>query len=185
MTMLKFDCREILYGPADRFTAENHEAFEKLMDMIWPVQKGTPPYELAPDEERPDKMIAAVFDGDRAIAHSEGFRRTILTEAGPLDILALAGVCVLPDYRRLGYGGAVAKMQLARVDRGEFALAFYQTKVPEFYASLGGAVVKQRVRNSRHPVDPEKSPFWEPCLVVYPGTAKLPGGVIDLNGLGY
>ena len=183
--MLKFDCREILYGPAGSFTADQHAAFETLMAFIWPVAEGAAPYELAPDEERPNRTIAAVFDGDRAIAHSEGFRRTILTAAGPLDILALSGVCVLPDYRHLGYGGAVAQAQFARVDRGEFALAFFQTKVPEFYASLGGAVVERRVKNSRHPTDPEKPPFWEPYLVVYPGTAQLPCGVIDLNGLGY
>jgi GNAT superfamily N-acetyltransferase len=183
--MLKFDCREIRFGPADHFTETEHQLFKALTDLIWPVAPGKTPHERTPDGERPERTIAAVWDGDRVIALSESFRRTILTTAGPLDILALSKVCVLPDYRRLGYGEAVARAQFARVDRGEFPLALFQTRVPDFYARLGATVVERRVRNSRHPTNPEESPFWAPCLVVYPATAHLPEGVIDLNGLGY
>jgi N-acetylglutamate synthase-like GNAT family acetyltransferase len=183
--MLKFDCREIVFGPPEGFTKAQHDDFDALMSRIWPVAAGAVPHELTPQEERPDRMIAAVWDGERVIAHSESFRRTVFTVAGAMDILALTGVCVHPDYRGLGYGEAVAKAQLARVDRGEFPLAFYQTKVADFYRKLGAKTVENRVRNSRHPIDTEKPPFWEPYRIVYPATAIWPEGVVDLNGLGY
>ncbi|MFA5257316.1 MAG: GNAT family N-acetyltransferase [Opitutales bacterium] len=104
---------------------------------------------------------------------------------GTMELLALASVCTHPDFRCRGLGTELVRRILSLVDEGKYPAAFWQTGVPGFYEKLGARLVTNRVRNSRHPLDPEKNPFWDPFLMIYPADAVWPEGAIDLNGLGY
>ncbi len=123
------------------------------------------------------------IDG-KIIATADSFLRRIATPAGPLRVLALAGVACLPQHRGNGYGRRVARTMLQRVDQRAFDLSLFQTGVAPFYEKLGCRLVSNRFVNSLAD-DPAANPWWNPQVMIYPAAAGWPDGTIDLLGPGY
>ena len=71
-------------------------------------------------EENPNKWIRrfVVWEKGKAISHSRLFPRTIFTDKGKIDVLALASVVSSPKRRGEGFGKAVVQkaFQFADVD---------------------------------------------------------------------
>lgn len=131
------------------------------------------------------RIFVLVYDGQKLVAQSESFPRTIKTEKGSVDILALAGVLSRPDYRGQGLGRQVIKPVFDRIDSGEFPFCFFQTPVPEFYAYLGCAHVEDTFFNGHLTNCREGTLFWEEHVMVYPSNRAWFRGPIDLNGPAY
>lgn len=122
------------------------------------------------------------------IANANSMSRTVQTESGPIEVLALAGVCSDPGSRGRGLGRAVVRQAFDRVDAGEFAWALFQTGVPGFYEKLGCVAVQNRFVNGRGE-DAQADPWWDPHRMVYqaPGVERQvwPAGTVDLGGPGW
>lgn len=136
------------------------------------------------DADRGALMHVGVVDGV-FVAAAHSFVRTIGTEAGDLDVLALAGVATEPARRRAGFGTAVVLDALARVERGEVPLCLFQTGPARgFYERLGCVTADNRFVNSVGD-PPEASPWFDDWVMRYPAAAAWPGGEVDLRGPGY
>ena len=178
-----------------RLTAGEIRGIAVLLHAVWPE------ITLSPAEftEKLRKQIAEAtmassgalyqrcvyWEGDTALAHAHTFPRTIISVAGPLRVLALAGVCTHPARRGEGLGQMVVRAAMQRVDNGEFPVALFQTGVPLFYERLGSRVVSNPFVNRRNINCPEATPWWDSHVIVYPQAADWPRGEIDLNGEGY
>ncbi|MEQ9455491.1 MAG: GNAT family N-acetyltransferase [Phycisphaeraceae bacterium] len=129
-----------------------------------------------------------IKEGDRVCAVARTFARTIGTEAGRMEVLALSGVVVEEAFRGRGLGAAVVRGALERVDRGVFGFSLFQTGEHNrgFYTRLGAMVVGNEVINSLA-TEGMRMPAFNPdeLVVVYPEKAGWPGGTIDLLGSGY
>lgn len=137
--------------------------------------------------------LFVVWEGATPVATACTFPREIRTPRGPLTVLALAGVCSVPERRGDGLGRAITRAAFADVDSGRYPVSLFQTNVPDFYAKLGARVVTNPFVNSRFdPNDPAQAgrgtreqPWWSTHAVIYPATYAWPDGEIDLQGLGY
>ncbi len=140
---------------------------------------------LAREKNGEKALRYVVWDGDRAVANGKTFSRIINTGKGPLEVLALSCVCVVPERRGEGLGKAIVAEAFRRVDRGEFSVSLFQTGVRDFYEKLDGRVVENRFCNRLDKNDPEGSPWKEPYAMIYPDTYDWPDGTIDINGPRY
>jgi predicted N-acetyltransferase YhbS len=131
------------------------------------------------------RLHFVVWEEDRAIAHAVTFPREISTPRAALSAMGLASVCVDPDRRGQGLGAAVARSAFQLVDGGSFPLSLFQTGVPGFYIKLGARTVTNRFVNSANAADPERNPWWEKYVMIYPAHYAWPEGTVDLNGPGY
>lgn len=175
----------------DLFTREQVRSIVDLLNRVWPdPRRGVG--ELVEDfirrsrlpERAPNERVV-IWEGTRPLALADSYGRRIITSAGELEVQALNSVCVDPDFRGLGLGREAVLAAFARIGRGDFPLALFQTGVPQFYEKLGARRVSNRFINRRHPEDPRANPWWEANVMIYPGNAPWPEGVIDLNGNGY
>lgn len=134
--------------------------------------------------DKPDSVFYARWDGERVIASAQTFARTIYFSSECQTILALAGVCVDPDYRGRGLGAEIVRRAWKPVDEGRFSLSLFQTGAPGFYERLGARLVDNRFVN-RLTAESNVSPWWDPHVMIYPADADWPTARIDLNGPGY
>jgi GNAT superfamily N-acetyltransferase len=126
-----------------------------------------------------------IVAGDRVAAHAVVFPRTVQTGPGPLEVGALAAVCVAPASRGTGLGRAVVEAALADwLGRGG-PVVLFQTAVPDFYRKLGGRLVDNTFVNSRHPEGSKASPWWDRYVMIHPATFAWPAGPVDLLGPGW
>lgn len=172
----------------ETLTDEQRLAIAHLLKRVWPENVGEPS-EMAErlrgaDSLRPDWTIYMIWQGERAVASAQTFARTVSIEGEERTVLALAGVCVDPDLRGSGLGAEIVRLALAPVDDGRYELSLYQTGVPDFYRRLGACTVGNVFVNS-HAEEPEKNPWWNDHVIVYPASAKWPAGKVDLLGPGY
>lgn len=175
------------------------EVFEivSLLNRVWPKPDATvaelvrafPEAQryrrVAEPEAREPAMRHLIREEAGLIAHALTFERTILSEEGEVRLMALSGVCVMPSHRGQGLGRDIARDSLARVDRGDFPVALFQTGVPAFYRALGAEVIRNRFCDSRNRIAPDANPWNDEWIMIYPGEYKWPRGVVDLNGPGY
>jgi len=140
--------------------------------------------QVAPPGSIPPRRYV-LWDHSRACVHAHTFGRTIGTDQGPLPIMALAGVAVIPEWRGRGLGRSVVRRAFSRVDSGEFAASLFQTDVPDFYRKIGCCTVHNRFINSLSSLDPTANPWLDNYVMVYPDGFAWPDGVIDLNGAAY
>ena len=162
-----------------------------LYDRVWPPSGET----LVERREaaRADwggeaRQFAALWSGDALRAVAMWFPRIVRTANGPQRVQALAGVCSDPEVRGRGLGRRVVRAAFGAVDRGEYAVALFQTPVPEFYAKLGARPVVNGFRNSRFKAGDRgtaERPWWDPHVMIYPAGFPWPEGPIDLLGPGY
>ena len=139
------------------------------------------------DHERKSSRFQrfVLWDDDVAIANAVTFSRTVNPVSVPLEVMALAGVCVRPDMRGNGFGKDVVISAFHRIEKGEFAVSLYQTGIPDFYRKYGAVTISRDFCNSQNSDDPDANPWWEPHIMIYPGSFAWPEGRTDLNGWGY
>ncbi|MCB0260223.1 MAG: GNAT family N-acetyltransferase [Calditrichaeota bacterium] len=175
----------------DLFTREQVQSIVTLLNWVWPdPRRGVE--ELVEDfirrsrlpERAPNERVV-IWGEERPLALADSYARRIFTADGGMEVQALNSVCVDPAFRGLGLGREAALAAFARIGRGDFPLALFQTGVPQFYEKLGARPVSNRFINRRHPENPQANPWWEANVMIYPGNAPWPDGVIDLNGNGY
>lgn len=136
-------------------------------------------------QKMPTMMIFTVWDGQKLIANTEIFARTIKFDEKELKIMALASVCVDPERRGEGLGRQLIERAFKHVDDGKYPLSLYQTQIPSFYEKFGAKQVKNTFINTKNSENPEKCPWWDPYIMIYPNNPIWPSGTIDLNGPGY
>lgn len=176
----------LIQGYADEVDSATHEGIAALNSTVWPPNPDAPAIEMTPVSERPDRYTVAVELEGRIVAAAEGFTREVSCGDRRMKILALCGVCTLPECRGRGYGAIVVKKVLELMDKGGYEAALWQTGVPDFYVKLGACEVGNKFCNSLHPNDKAKNPFWDKNIMLYPANCKnWPDGTIDLRGLGY
>lgn len=164
-----------------------------LINAIWP-QAGKSSQELA------DRMYESIRAGnvkpgsihylirdenETIIAHANAHGRDIKTIDGKITILAICGVCVIPDYRKFGLGAKLINAAFTRVDNGTFALSLFQTSVPGFYEKLGAKQVNNKFINSLNTDTPETNPWWDPNIMIYPASHPWNDEIVDLLGPGW
>lgn len=159
-----------------------------LISRVWPAS-GTDLDSLAlryltysPD--LPDVRSFVMMDGAELLAHARTFTRVIHHSAGEIRAMALAMVCVCPEHQGKGFGARIVSETFKQVDREDYPMALFQTEVRGFYIRLGAVeVTNPFVNNLTAP--PDKSPWWDPHVMIYPALNDWPEGEIDLNGKGY
>jgi predicted N-acetyltransferase YhbS len=174
-------------------TLEQIEAIVRLVTDVWPSEDRTYAERLKEfrgwvesNRKTGFEVVAFVVWADgRAVAHARTFARTIRAGSADLTVMGLAGVCVAPDRRLEGLGKAVVLKAFERVDQGEFPVCLFQTQVADFYRKLGSRCVSNRFINRLNTEDPDKCPWWDPHIMIYPTGFDWPEGIIDLNGIAY
>jgi predicted acetyltransferase len=162
----------------------------ELMRKVWPTAdekiEHTVERHLGRDISRPKRETVLLYHEKKLVAHAESFEREIITVMGErIPVMALASVCVDPEWRGYGFGAEVVKTAFQRVDSGEFPLALYMTDLPDFYRPFGAEAVANRFVNRQNAEDPEASPWSAEFVMIYPASVEWPHGVIDLNGPEY
>ena len=166
------------------------KAFEvaTLLYTVWPWDNAnllaTADSIVANAMEQSSQECWVVWDGTRAVAHAKSFARSIRSDTSELPVMALAGVCVDPPMRGQGLGEMVVQASFRRVDEKAFPLSLFQTGVPRFYEKFGARQITNQFVDRTTP-NLDTSPWWEDHVMIYPGDAIWPEGVIDLNGAGY
>jgi len=126
-----------------------------------------------------------VWDKFTAVAHALTFERPVITDAREISVMALSGVCVLPNYKGKGLGAEIVRRTFGRVHGGECGVCLFQTTIPAFYKKLGATLVTNRFINSKNKNHPDANPWHDEWVMMYPRSYSWPGGPIDLNGPGY
>ncbi len=164
-----------------------------IINAIWPRGEKTTA-ELAADmykgiragHIKPDSIHYLVRNETGAvIGHANGHGREIMTADGKITILAICGVCVIPEYRKFGVGALMVRAAFERVDDGIFPLSLFQTSVPGFYEKLGAKQVTNKFVNSLNADAPDAIPWWDPNIMVYPAKRKWSEEAVDLLGPGW
>ena len=133
------------------------------------------------------RYIIANDDG-LIVAHARTFVREIKTELNDqtVPVMALASVCSDPDVRGQGLGSQVTKLAFELVGKdGWPALSLFQTPVPVFYEKLNCRIVKNKFVNRTNTDAPDAWPWRDDIVMIHPGSANWPDGIIDINGPDY
>lgn len=177
----------ISYTPSS-ITTEQTRGVARLLQKVWPhaVAEISALAETFQRErpEKPDLIFYALWDDDSVVATAQTFARTIHFATQSMTVLALAGVCVHPDYRGQGIGSKVVRAAFAPVDAGRYAVSLFQTGAPHFYRCMGARLVENAFSDSTAP-EPEHRPWWDPHVMIYPADFDWPNAPIDLGGAGY
>lgn len=160
-----------------------------LKMSIWPPVNNSYTIDLLVDrykEEPPafDKVLLLYNEGV-LIGHTEVFGREVKAGSRPVRNMALAGVCVLPEFRKRTLGSQLVKQAFSFVESEDFECSLFQTPVPRFYENLCCTIIKNTFINSKNTDDVAKNPWWDPYVMVYPADHNLGESIIDLNGSGY
>lgn len=183
--------RKLTICSDDLFAREQVVSIVALLNRVWPDPRREAE-ELVDDficrsrlpERAPNERVV-IWEGERPLALADSYGRRIFTPAGEMIVQALNSVCVDPAFRGLGLGREAVLAAFARIGRGDFPLALFQTGVPQFYEKLGARRVNNRFINRRNPENPQVNPWWEANVMIYPAGAPWPEGIVDLNGNGY
>jgi predicted N-acetyltransferase YhbS len=169
------------------------EAIVRLIDVVWPSKDKTFRERVATTRARVEENIRSglevvrfvVWEGSSVVAHARTFPRKVHAPQREFTVMALAGVCVLPELRKKGLGRVVVERAFDRIDCGEFPVSLFQTSVPGFYLKLGAREVTNKFVSKLNKDDPDARPWWDPNVMIYPADVGWPTGVIDLNGPAY
>jgi GNAT superfamily N-acetyltransferase len=173
----------------EELTDEQIGTIVDLVYRIWP-RPGRTREQLAArlrvsHSELSDHLRYVIWHRKRAIGHARSFGRTILSDAGPIRVLALGGVCVAPEFRGQGWGIKLVERAFERIRNGMFQVALFQTEIPSFYERRGSRIVHNTFQNLQDPDNPTANPFEDPYQMIHPNTYPWPDGPIDINGPGY
>lgn len=176
---------EILKYLLNEVPEDLSEASTALEKATWPESFETPDGSPPVFPPKPEGSMAFFAMDDGLQGYAEIFPRTIFTQEGPLQIWGLGSVCVDANCRGAGIGRKVVEACFAEVDQKENAVSLFQTGVPGFYEKLNCKEVGNQFTNSKDPEHPDKNPFWDDHVMIYPSEHTWPDGPIDLNGKGY
>lgn len=141
--------------------------------------------QIATYRNRSEGRQAFFAQGEKLLGYAEIFPRTIHTESGSLEVMALGSVCVDLESRGSGLGRKIVEACFRAIDKSSIPVCLFQTGVPGFYEKLNCRLVHNRFVNKTSLDDPDKNPFWDDYTMVYPASYSWPKGNIDLNGKGY
>lgn len=169
---------------ADLTAIQLREIFT-LKQQVWP--KGAPDINGAIkrflDSERPEiERHVLVIEEGALRGYAKFSTRFVTIGSKIVHNMALASVCVDPNYRGAGVGSRMVRNAFGHVDNGTFDCSFFQTGVPGFYEKLGARRVVNRFYNS---LNGDENPWWDPYVMLYPASYPLSGEPIDLMGKGY
>jgi len=176
---------EILTYQLDQVPEALAKASTALERVTWPesfvTEDGSPT--IFPPKPRGSMAFFAI-DAE-LVGYAEIFPRTIFTSEGALTVWGLGSVCVTANRQGAGIGRKVVEACFKAVDKMENSISLFQTGVPGFYHKLNCREVNNRITNSQNKENPEKNPFWDDHIMIYPANYPWPEGDIDLNGKGY
>ena len=159
----------------------------KLLRSVWPSSNPEDTFEK--DLEKFTNLNTGdfekniiCFDDNEITGFTRIFKREIIIGDNRLNNMALTNVCVKKEYRGNGIGRQVVQNAFSFVDNSEFVCSVFQTRVPDFYLKLGAKIIHNEVINSQ---DLPENPFWDPFIIIYPGSFETSNGRIILNGKGY
>lgn len=162
---------------------------QRLIKATWPepARRILSEDELIQDFEQrtPGKTAYLLYVQNDLKAYAESSVRQIQTAHGPMHILALGAVCVEHAERGKGLGALIVKQVFERIPLDEAAVCLFQTGVPVFYEKLDCRIVENQFINSLDPNQPDKNPFWDDHVMIYPKSFPWPNGKIDLKGKGF
>lgn len=159
-----------------------------LIKMVWPdSSKSVEEFRRSFMEDPREglrRTFHIIWKNDQAIAFAQTFSRNIKCEESEMEVMALAGVCVNPNYRGRGLGTKILGNAFGEIHEGRYSVSLFQTDIPDFYRRWGAITIENEFWDSTG-VDPCRSPWWNDYVMIYPGSFKWPTGKIDLNGPGY
>ncbi len=166
---------------------------KRAIEIITMINSIWPPKDILSEIQYSERYIAKnenndlilYLDSGKIFAHAMSFIREIKTDYGLMKILAIKGIAVKPEYRDKNFGKKIVLDAFSSLDTKNLNLSLFQTGVPSFYKKLGARTVKNRFINSLNSEDPQSNPWWDKEVMIYPGSAEFPDGVIDLLGSGY
>lgn len=163
----------------------------RLKCLVWPEKYNEGTYDQHWNEFPARRAFCSgrafvlIYDGATLVAQAELFPRTIKSDESAIEILALAGVAVHPNYRGKGLGHRVLDPIFGRIDEGDCTFCLFQTPVPDFYAHLGCVAVEDTFYNGHETAGREESIWWEEHVMIYPSNRHWLTGPVDLNGPAY
>lgn len=165
----------------------------ELKTLVWPptdksvedVWRIFPHLHVDPNTKHTDRRFLLVWNGKDLIGHAEVFPRTLNTDKGPEVVIALAGLCVHPDFQGNGLGKEISNEVFRFSNEDAECVCLFQTEIPEFYEKLGSRKIDNKFTNSMEIYDKKYCNFWDPNVMIHPGDADWTNGEIDLNGVSY
>lgn len=166
-------------------TEKNILEIEALIEKIWPQEVLKADNKTRINNFREHNRSAEVFlvykDG-RLAGHTKIFTRTILTDAHSIEVTALSGVAVLPEFRNYGFGKLMVNEVFELIKQSKRPVCLFQTTIPRFYEKLDARIITNRFFNSKNPTHPLENPWGDPYVMIFPEYASWPDGDLDLNG---
>ncbi len=170
---------------AEQLSAERILEIKNLWKIHWPPK--TPEkekYYQSPNIEASSQIFErhiVALAKDRLVGYGKIFHRVCQDESSVWNNMALASVCVHPDFQGQGVGRDIVAMAFKHVDAMLFDICLFQTSVPEFYQRFGCQIVKNPFYD---PYDPKKPVWWDKYVMAYPPNVKM-YGKITMPGGGY
>ncbi|MDF2439641.1 MAG: hypothetical protein JWN98_625 [Abditibacteriota bacterium] len=177
----------MILRPNEPVEVEVAAAIVRLTRTVWPPAADAAPPDIQRTIEGWQAQSTAHFriEQSEVLAYARLFPRVITSTQGPLTVGALAAVCVHPDYRGQGWGAEVVRAAFAFLPEMGATIALFQTGVPHFYEKLGARRITNCFYNGTRADLRNKSPWWDPYVMIYPATFAFPEGDIDLGGGGF
>jgi ribosomal protein S18 acetylase RimI-like enzyme len=177
MKPLHFNCNDL--------TDQKILEIEALIEKIWPQEV------LKADDKTKIKYfrehnrsaeVFLVYKGGLLTGHTKIFARTILTDTHFIEVTALSGVAVLPEFRNYGLGKLMVNEVFELIKQNKRPVCLFQTTIPGFYEKLDARIITNRFFNSKDPTHPLVNPWGDPYVMIFPEYASWPDGDLDLNG---
>jgi predicted N-acetyltransferase YhbS len=156
-----------------------------IPELVETFRETSKQYRVSYPQIRLPSLRYVIWDNDKAVAHALTFERPVITAEGQISVMALSGVCVLPNYQGRGLGAEIVRRTFGRIHGGEFDVSLFQTTIPAFYEKLGAIAVTNRFVNSKNRNHPDENPWHDERIMIYPSSYSWPDGQIDLNGPDY
>ena len=169
---------------------KSHQVIDilSLMNLTWPdddTEKSVNEKVAGFYEDHSEKICYCLYQDKELVGYAESIPLTIKIENNWLAVLGLGGLNVHPGWRRQGFGRVIVEAVFKRIDASEYRYCLFQTGIPHFYEKLGCRLIENKFVNSNDPVDPSRNPFWDEYPMIYPATAILPSGTVDLLRKGF
>lgn len=179
---------QVISKHIDKVSQDEIDMVNQLTDLTWPdsniKEKSREERRLQFINRCPQKTCHFIFNNDQVVGYAESFPREIKTSTTKLTILGLGAVCIHPDTKGKGFGAQLVRAAFNHVDEDECAVSLFQTAVPGFYHKLNCRTIKNKIVNSTSD-QPNKNPFWDPYIMIYPRQFIGFEGDVDLLGEGY
>ena len=181
---------EIKIRDKKKLSEKEIRAIVELLCLIWPPKELPLNLEIEQLKYRAKPLIGfyktlLCMENGFLIGYTEVFERKIFAGNRKINNLALAGVCVHPEYRNQDIGKRLVTKAFEFVDNGRFECSVFQTGVPLFYEKLNCRLINNRFVNGLDESNAKANPWWDEHVMIYPEAFEIGNDIIDLNGKGY